>query len=457
MRGALKGFFLFLRRWLPVGLWGGVVLFLSTGAGSGQHTEWLLRPWLVWFWPDLAGMEWREIHHFIRKGAHVLQFFVLALLLWRAVRVPPAWKIGRPGLAVAVLAVSLVLGLASEGIQIFTPERGAGWSDVLLDLAGGALGLLLILAFDRGGRAPVASAQCRRSAPKIRSETRPSGPRLLLTSDLHLDLAGPEVLEQLHRAVATHRPDGLVVAGDLGPAARAAEWLGLLRMVWSGPLVICLGNHDHWLDHPENWSFDEVAGRWWRPACEAAGVRCLDFGNVTLNGLLLCGGYGHYDLGFRADGVEDGGRTAGLPDYQAGVFGGLRWEDSRRMPRWERSLTEEARLQAGRLAGRLGEAAADGREVLLVTHTVLFPEVNGHEDPPGTVSGFLRAYSGNSLAAAAVAPSARILAAVCGHTHRPSPVCRVRGFPCAATGSDYGRPGFLTWDPSGSLRRVVAG
>lgn len=69
------------------------------------------------------------------KLAHVVLFAVIAATI------ATAW----PRLHwVSVLAIGLLIGFADEIHQIFVPERHPGWDDGLADLAGLALGLLLI-------------------------------------------------------------------------------------------------------------------------------------------------------------------------------------------------------------------------------------------------------------------------------------------------------------------------
>ena len=85
---------------------------------------------------------------FVRKCAHLAEYAVLALLLWRAVHQPAEpshtpWRWSKAGLVVALVA----LYAASDEIhQAFVPSRDASVRDVLLDTIGGALGLLCLWA-----------------------------------------------------------------------------------------------------------------------------------------------------------------------------------------------------------------------------------------------------------------------------------------------------------------------
>jgi len=145
IEGRLKGFSLALRRWLPVALWALLVLYASTNVGSSSNTGAALHPFLRWFFPDLPQLQASEVNLVIRKTAHAIQFFILALLLWRAARIKPALAFSNTGLAVWVLSICAVVAALSEGIQIFMPVRGASVADFLLDVGGALFGLLAIL------------------------------------------------------------------------------------------------------------------------------------------------------------------------------------------------------------------------------------------------------------------------------------------------------------------------
>lgn len=118
-----------LWRWLPVGLWVGLIWTLSaqsepTSTGESQGLlRWLLAPLLS------RHPEWLQPADFVlRKTAHATEFAILTLLGWRA---GGGRDWARP------LALTLAVATLDETHQLFVPGRGPDWRDVLTDLLGG--------------------------------------------------------------------------------------------------------------------------------------------------------------------------------------------------------------------------------------------------------------------------------------------------------------------------------
>jgi VanZ family protein len=149
-----------LARWWPAILWAILISVLSTGLFSSEHTSRIIVPLLQWLFPDASQESVLLIHHIIRKCGHVLEFFVLGLLILRGIRA------GRreAHVAWALLAIAMVAGYAAfdEFHQSLTPGRGAmELSDVLLDTSGGAAAqavAALIVLWQRR-RKPLAAKQ----------------------------------------------------------------------------------------------------------------------------------------------------------------------------------------------------------------------------------------------------------------------------------------------------------
>ena len=135
----------FVRDVLPVLLWLSVIFMLSTGAGGASHTNSFLDSFLSRFFPGVYHrLTWPEldaIHYYIRKAAHVTEYAILGTLMVRALC--PS----RPGLSQRILLISWTLCAAyaatDEFHQIFVPGRTAKVTDVLLDAAGAAIGIVV--------------------------------------------------------------------------------------------------------------------------------------------------------------------------------------------------------------------------------------------------------------------------------------------------------------------------
>ncbi len=78
------------------------------------------------------------IHLLADKGFHVALFCVLALLLWQALQdaAKKPWMI---------IVCGAVVGSSSEFLQRFFPDRDPAIRDVLINVGGTALGILLCL------------------------------------------------------------------------------------------------------------------------------------------------------------------------------------------------------------------------------------------------------------------------------------------------------------------------
>jgi VanZ family protein len=110
-------------RWLPALGWMAVIFAFSSQAHSGQITE--------------AYLHGANI--LVRKMAHMAEYAVLAILYRRAMG----------GHTTLALLLTFLYAATDEWHQSFVPGRSASPIDVLVDTAGGWLGLsglLLVLA-----------------------------------------------------------------------------------------------------------------------------------------------------------------------------------------------------------------------------------------------------------------------------------------------------------------------
>ncbi len=79
------------------------------------------------------------VHLTADKGLHVTLFCVLAILLWKALGKVPR----KPAL---ILLSGAIVGCGSEILQSFFPDRDPAIRDVIINIGGTALGLLIVQA-----------------------------------------------------------------------------------------------------------------------------------------------------------------------------------------------------------------------------------------------------------------------------------------------------------------------
>jgi len=137
----------FLKYWLPPLIWLGVIFVGSTDLMSTEHTSRFIVPILLWLKPGMAPETIRSILFAVRKCAHLSEYAVLALLFWRALRGGSAIHAKMSTLFGAVLLGCAVFAASDEFHQSFVKSRSPSARDVLLDIAGALLGLLIGVSF----------------------------------------------------------------------------------------------------------------------------------------------------------------------------------------------------------------------------------------------------------------------------------------------------------------------
>src|SRR5690242_4331335 len=117
--------------WGPVVLWAGLIFWFSTGSFSASNTSSVIEPILTWIIPSISPDQLESVHFSIRKLGHLSEYFILALLLSRALaREFQNLSILRR-LAIALIFVCLYAA-SDEWHQSFIPERTATGADVML-------------------------------------------------------------------------------------------------------------------------------------------------------------------------------------------------------------------------------------------------------------------------------------------------------------------------------------
>lgn len=140
--------------WLLVVSWAWVIWQLGGDDYSFGQTSRFLQPLIDWLLANADATTRLQIHAFVRKSAHFVEYAILALLAFRAaILTAERHRIGT-ACWVALFFVATVAA-ADEIRQGFSAVRTGSPYDVLIDLAGGIVGLigvLVIMRRARGGR-----------------------------------------------------------------------------------------------------------------------------------------------------------------------------------------------------------------------------------------------------------------------------------------------------------------
>ena len=127
-----------------------LIFMASTDAFSAAHTIRWFEPILVYLFPHISPQALDFVHFCIRKGAHLTEYGVLGILLWRAIPEPRT----RPEIAIwsragVALLVATVYAATDEYHQSFVPSRTSSVRDVCIDTCGAALALAILCMANR--------------------------------------------------------------------------------------------------------------------------------------------------------------------------------------------------------------------------------------------------------------------------------------------------------------------
>jgi VanZ family protein len=139
----------FLKYWLPVFIWLGVIFAGSTEIFSAEQTSRYLVPFLRWLNPQISPDRINAIHSALRKLGHLIEYAIMAALFWRALRDGTNLGTKMSLLFIAVWFVCLIIAATDEFHQSFVASRTASPHDVLIDVCGALIGILLCLMFSR--------------------------------------------------------------------------------------------------------------------------------------------------------------------------------------------------------------------------------------------------------------------------------------------------------------------
>jgi VanZ family protein len=128
--------------WLPAVAWACLISGLSTDAFSSEHTSRFILPILHWLFPHASAETLSMMHTFVRKMAHLTEYFIFSIFLMHLLRGEDrGWK-----LRWAIWVVVIAGGYAAldEFHQVFVPSRHASPWDALLDTTGAGVAQVVL-------------------------------------------------------------------------------------------------------------------------------------------------------------------------------------------------------------------------------------------------------------------------------------------------------------------------
>ena len=138
-----------LWRYGPLVLWAALIFIASTSLLSGSNTSTILRPAVLWLFPNTTEATLNLVHFFVRKAGHFTEYAIFALLAARAFRTSSHSSLRNHWFATSLLLVALY-SLSDEFHQSFVPSRTPSIYDSMIDTLGGLVALAVIAVRKRG-------------------------------------------------------------------------------------------------------------------------------------------------------------------------------------------------------------------------------------------------------------------------------------------------------------------
>jgi VanZ family protein len=135
-------------RYGPLLLWMVLIWFASARQFSALNTSQILRPLILWIFPNLSEAQVAAIHFVIRKAGHFSEYAVMGLLAARAFSTSAKEFLRQHWWAVSFITL-LAYALLDELHQSFVPERTASIYDSGIDVIGGITALFVFKRWRR--------------------------------------------------------------------------------------------------------------------------------------------------------------------------------------------------------------------------------------------------------------------------------------------------------------------
>lgn len=130
-------------RYAPLFLWICVILIASSTTGAMSNTSRIIRPLLIWLFPNTPEEIITIYHGYIRKSAHFIEYGILAFWALRAFAGSSVQFLRKHRYLVSFIIVIFIASI-DEYNQSFNSLRTSSINDVWLDCSGG---LTVIFAF----------------------------------------------------------------------------------------------------------------------------------------------------------------------------------------------------------------------------------------------------------------------------------------------------------------------
>ena len=126
-------------------------MFASTGGFSASNTSRIIRPVLLWLFPEITEAQLGTVHLLTRKTAHFVEYAILAFLAQRAF-ITSMRELLKDHWLILSLILVVVVAVIDELHQSFVPARTGSIYDSGIDIAGGFTLLVLALWYQQRKR-----------------------------------------------------------------------------------------------------------------------------------------------------------------------------------------------------------------------------------------------------------------------------------------------------------------
>ncbi|MFK7817459.1 MAG: metallophosphoesterase [Planctomycetaceae bacterium] len=262
-------------------------------------------------------------------------------------------------------------------------------------------------------------------------------PRAVWLTDIHLDHASDEAIDQLVSDLQGADPDFVLVGGDIGEARNFADFLRTLGSSVSARICFVLGNHDYYRsnivsvrEQAASLSSESIS---WLPQCEP-----IVLSNDTV--LIGNGGWGDARVG------DIFGTEIFLNDYAL--------IDELRTVATPGCMTDELVFKlnalgdeaATNLSSKIDAAFEMASHVYLLTHVPPYREAcwyEGKTSDDNWAPHFTCKAVGDLLTTAMEQRPSKQLTVLCGHTHGEGFAQILPNLEVRTAAAEYGRPGIV--------------